>query len=199
MTKIVKQAAFVGLSWAVLSLLGCQTDRPNSTAALKTLSPLPQDDAIQVYFNHSEASEYQEPDRKLTRSGDNLEQLLITTIAAAKTDLKIAVQELRLPRIAQALADRAQAGVKVQVILENQYSTPYSRFTPDQIKTLDKRDRQRYEDNKALIDANQDGILAPEEIQTRDALVMLDQAKISRLDDRTNGSKGSGLIDLLRE
>lgn len=198
MRKIVKQALCFGLGWAVLgsvlSLVGCQTDRSTSIAALKTLPALPQDDAIQVYFNQSEAAQYSEPDRTLTRSGDNLEQLLITTIAAAKTDIKIAVQEFRLPRIAKALADRAQAGVKIQVVLENQYSTPYSRFTPDQIATLDKRERQRYDDSKALMDANNDGILTPEEIQTRDALVILDQAKISLLDDASNGSSGSGLM-----
>lgn len=194
MTKIVKQAGLVALGWTVLSLLGCQNNPSTPIAALKTLPALPQDDAIQVYFNHSEASDYQEPDRALKRSGDDLEQLLITTIATAKTDIKIAVQEFRLPRIAKALADRAQAGVRIQVVLENQYSTPYSRFTPDQVATLDQRERQRYDDNKALIDANQDGILTPEEIQTRDALVMLDQAKISRQDDAANGSKGSGLM-----
>ncbi len=194
MTKIIRQSMGFALGWAILSLIGCQTDRPTPIAEIKTLPALPQDNAIQVYFNQSEASDYQEADRNLTRSGDNFEQILITTIATAKTDIKIAVQEFRLPRIAKALADRAQAGVRIQVVLENQYSTPYSRLTPDQIETLDKRERQRYEDNKALIDANHDGTLTPEEIQTRDALVMLDQAKISRVDDRSDGSKGDGLM-----
>ncbi len=194
MTKIIKQGMSIALGWAIMSLIGCQSDRPTPIAALKTIPALPQDEAIQVYFNHSEASDYQEADRALTRTGDNLEQLLITTIATAKTDIKIAIQEFRLPRIAKALADRAQAGVRIQVVLENQYSTPYSRFTPEEIATLDKRERQRYDDNKALIDANHDGILTPEEIQTRDALVILDQANISRQDDAANGSKGSGLM-----
>jgi phosphatidylserine/phosphatidylglycerophosphate/cardiolipin synthase-like enzyme len=194
MTRIVKQLVLAGLSCAVLSLLGCQNHSSTSIAALKTLPALPQDPNIQAYFNHSEAAEYQEPDRNLKRSGDDLEKILVTAITQAKTDIKIAVQEFRLPRVAKALADRAQAGVTIQVVLENKYSTPYSQFTPDQIETLDKRERQRYDDNKALIDGNHDGTLTPEEIQTRDALVILDQAKIVRQDDAPNGSRGNGLM-----
>ncbi len=187
----------LGLLLLPLLLLGCQGKQlanPDAIVKLNKLPALPQDPEIQAYFNHSEAAEYQERDRSLTRPGDDLEQILIATIATAKTDIQIAVQEFRLPRIAKALADRAQAGVKIQVVLENQYSTPYSTFTASQIETLDSRERQRYEDNKALIDANHDGILTPEEIQTRDALVVLDQAKISRQDDASDGSKGSGLM-----
>jgi phosphatidylserine/phosphatidylglycerophosphate/cardiolipin synthase-like enzyme len=187
----------LGLTLLSLLFCGCQGNgptNPNAIAALKTLPALPQDPTIQAYFNHSEAADYQESDRPLKRSGDDLEKILITAIATAKTDIKIAVQEFRLPRIAKALADRAQAGVTIQVVLENKYSTPYSQLTPDQIETLDKRERQRYEDNKALIDGNRDGTLTPEEIQTRDALVILDQAKISRRDDAPNGSRGSGLM-----
>jgi phosphatidylserine/phosphatidylglycerophosphate/cardiolipin synthase-like enzyme len=187
------------LGWTVLPLLflGCQGNgpvTPEAIAKLKKLPAIPQDSEIQAYFNHSEASEYQETDRTLNRAGDNFEQILITAIIAAKTDIKIAVQEFRLPRIAKALADAAQSGVTIQIILENQYSKPYSTFTPDQIETLDTHYRKRYEENKALIDANHDGILTPEEIKTRDALVMLDQAKISRRDDSQNGSRGSGLM-----
>ena len=168
-------------------LYGCQTAIP-SPAKLDRIPALPQDPLIQTYMNHNEAAEYTERDRSITRSGDNLEQIIIDGINSAQTSIQIAVQEFRLPRIAQALADRSRAGVKVFVIIENQYSTPYSRFTPAQIAALPKRDRQRYDNNKAIIDENKDGTLSPDEIQTRDALVVLDRAQVPRMDDRSGTS-----------
>ena len=185
-----------------LIIVGCQraslTDSPS--AKLTLLPSLPQDQLIQAYFNHSEAAEYLESDRKspkgepIQRAGDNLEQVMIDAIAQAKREIKIAVQEFRLPRIAQALAIAAKNGVKIEVVLENKYSTPYSATSSSQAETLKGRERQRYDDNKAFIDINQDGVLSAEEIQTRDALVVLDNAKISRRDDASDGSKGSGLM-----
>ena len=163
-------------------------------------APLPQDPLIQAYFNHSEAAEYLESDRQspngtpIQRAGDNLEQVLIDAVAQAKTKIQIAVQEFRLPRIAQALAIAAKNGVKVEIILENKYSTPYSAVSSSNTEKLDDRERQRYDDNKALMDANHDGVLSADEIQARDALVVLDNAKISRRDDTSDGSKGSGLM-----
>lgn len=174
----------VGLTVLLTGLYGCQAATP-APAKLDRIPALPQDPLIQTYMNHNEAAEYTELDRPITRSGDNLEQIIIDGINSAQTTLQIAVQEFRLPRIAQALADRARAGVKVSVILENQYSTPYSSFTPAQIAALPKRDRQRYDDNKAIMDANKDGTIDAEEIQTRDALVVLDRAGIFRIDDRS--------------
>ena len=174
----------VGLTVLLTGLYGCQTAIP-APAKLDRIPALPQDPLIQTYMNHNEAAEYTELDRPITRSGDNLEQTIIDGINSAQTTLQIAIQEFRLPRIAQALADRARAGVKVSVILENQYSTPYSSFTPAQISALPKRDRQRYDDNKAIMDANKDGTIDAEEIQTRDALVVLDRAGIFRIDDRS--------------
>ena len=174
----------VSLTVLLTGLYGCQTAIP-APAKLDRIPALPQDPLIQTYMNHNEAAEYTELDRPITRSGDNLEQIIIDGINSAQTTLQIAVQEFRLPRIAQALADRARAGVKVSVILENQYSTPYSSFTPAQISALPKRDRQRYDDNKAIMDANKDGTIDAEEIQTRDALVVLDRAGIFRIDDRS--------------
>jgi phosphatidylserine/phosphatidylglycerophosphate/cardiolipin synthase-like enzyme len=94
-------------------------------------TPLPQDPNIQVFTNQEPTSEYTEPYRKITRSGDNLEQVLIESIAAATSRIDIAVQEFRLPNVAKALRDRAAAGVKIRVILENEYSRPYSAYTND--------------------------------------------------------------------
>ena len=44
--------------------------------------PLPQDQYIQVYFNHNQArnSNYTDPYRQINRPGDNLEQVIIDNI-----------------------------------------------------------------------------------------------------------------------
>lgn len=191
----------MALLTVLFTMAGCQrtslTD--NGSVKLTRLPKLPQDHLIQAYFNHSEAAEYLESDRQskgqpIQRAGDNLEQVMIDAITQAKIEIKIAIQEFRLPRMAQALAIAAKNGIKIEIILENKYSTPYSAIVLSQASTFNDRDRQRYEDNKAFIDTNHDGVLSAEEIQTRDALVILDNAKISRRDDTSDGSKGSGLM-----
>ncbi len=86
------------------------------------LAPLPQDADIQVFFNQSKASVYTEPYREITRYGDDLEQLVIDAIAQATMTVDLAVQELNLPLIAEALVTAQQRGVQVRVILENDYA-----------------------------------------------------------------------------
>ena len=157
-------------------------------------TPLPQDDLLQVYTNHEPSSRYTEPYRKQTRDGDDLEQKIVDAIAAAHSTVDVAVQELRLPKIAAALIERYAAGVKVRVILENTYSRPFSTFTPEEIAQQPDRDRGRYEEFRQLVDRNGDGQLSQEEIAQGDALVMLDRAKIPRLDDTADGSAGSALM-----
>ncbi len=158
------------------------------------LTPLPQEDLIQVYTNHEPASRYTEPYRQQTRDGDDLEQKIVDAIAAAHATVDVAVQELRLPKIAAALVARQAAGVKVRVILENTYSRPFSTFTAAEIAQQPDRDRGRYEEFRQLVDRNSDGQLSQEEIDQGDALVMLDRAKIPRLDDTADGSAGSALM-----
>jgi phosphatidylserine/phosphatidylglycerophosphate/cardiolipin synthase-like enzyme len=191
----------MALLTVLLTMAGCQRTSlmDNGSVKLTRLPTLPQDHLIQAYFNHSEAAEYLESDRQskgqpIHRAGDNLEQVMIDAVAQAKTEIKIAVQEFRLPRMAQALAIAAKNGIKIEIILENKYSLPYSAIPSSQASTLNDRDRQRYDDNRAFIDINHDGVLSAEEIATRDALVVLDNAKISRRDDTSDGSKGSGLM-----
>ena len=180
------------LLFLLLGLAACQ--RGQSEVEPSRPAPLPQEELIQAYTNHEPASSYTEPDRPQTRPGDNLEQVIVETIATAKTSVTIAVQELRLPRIAAALAERQKAGVKVRVILENTYSRPISSFTEAEVDKWPDRDRDRYRESRRLIDQNNDGQVSPEEIATRDALVMLDQAQIPRLDDTADGSAGSNLM-----
>lgn len=173
-----------------LTIAACQRAQPQSDR----LPPLPQDPLVRVYFNHTESNSYVEPYRQQTRSGDDLEQAIVDTITSAKTSVDVAVQELRLPKIAKALADRQKAGVKVRVILENTYSRPWSKFTPDEIAKLSEREKERYNEFRQLVDINRDNQLSPEEINQRDALIILQNAAIPVIDDTADGSKGSGLM-----
>ena len=172
------------------ALIGCQ--QVHSPKMLQ--QPLPQDRFIQVYFNHSQTSKYQEPYRLRTRSGDNLEKQIINVISQANNSIDVAVQELRLPRIAEALVKRHQAGVKVRIILENKYSRPLSSFTSTEIQSLPQREQQRYQDFTKFADIDRNGKLGKDEITQRDALLILKNAKIPVIDDTADGSKGSGLM-----
>lgn len=178
---------------AILLALGLSACQRGYSQPLRP-SPLPQDDLIQVYTNHEPASRYTEPYRKQTRDGDDLEQKIVETIATAHSTIDVAVQELRLPKIAAALAERQSAGVKIRVILENTYSRPFSTFTPEEIAKQPERDRGRYEEFRQLVDRNGDRQLSQDEINQGDALVVLDRAKIPRIDDTADGSAGSALM-----
>lgn len=173
-----------------LLLTACQTAAPEIVRP----APLPQDPLIQVYTNHDPAFSYTEPYRNQTRDGNNLEQIMIDAISRAQATVDVAVQEFRLPGIAQALAKRQDAGVRVRVILENTYSRPYSSFSAAEIAQLPDRERDRYQEAVRLIDLNDDGNLSQEEIDQRDALIILDKARVQRIDDTADGSAGSNLM-----
>jgi len=187
---ISRQRYFLYIFLLIFSLAGCQRVQSSNQRP----APLPQDPLVQVYFNHSESSEYQESYRQQTRLGDDLEKQIADAITHAKSTVDVAVQELRLPKVAQALADRQKAGVKVRIILENTYSRPWSSLTSTEVGKLDKRERERYNESRKFIDINQDNQLSPTEINQRDALIILQNAKIPWLDDRADGSAGSSLM-----
>ncbi|MGD1873928.1 MAG: DUF655 domain-containing protein [Mastigocoleus sp.] len=184
------------------TLFGC-TRVKSSTSVTKAL---PQDPFIQVYFNYSQSSQYQEEYRPRKRYGDNLEQQIINTIIEAKSSVDLAVQELRLPKIAEALVDKHKAGVKVRVILENKYnhswdksdssnnSINHSQKNTNDIHKLSVREKVKYQDWKFFTDVNKDGLISLEELKKKDALVILRNANIPILDDTADGSKGSGLM-----
>ncbi|MEM7713367.1 MAG: DUF655 domain-containing protein [Cyanobacteria bacterium P01_A01_bin.68] len=174
----------------ILPLTSCQQSKSDN----QTLKPLPQDSSIQVYFNHSQTSEYREPYRDKIRKGDNLEQIIIDAINKAESTIDIAVQELRLPLIAQALTNKHQAGIKIRVIIENNYSRPWSDFTSEELVQLTKREQQKYEEFVKFVDINEDGRASHTEINQRDALKIIQNAKIPLIDDTADGSKGSGLM-----
>ncbi|MEH1968983.1 DUF655 domain-containing protein [Nostoc sp.] len=190
MQLISRQRYFLYIFLLIFSITGCQRVQSYNQRP----APLPQDPLVQVYFNHSESSEYKEAYRQQTRLGDDLEKQIVDAITHAKFTVDVAVQELRLPKVAQALVDRQKAGVKVRIILENTYSRPWSSLTSTEVDKLDKREQERYHEFRQFIDINQDNQLSPAEINQRDALMILQNAKIPWLDDRADGSVGSSLM-----
>ncbi len=158
------------------------------------LSQLSQDESIRVYFNHNQAVEFTEPYRAKTRRGDDLGAKIVGAINSAQSSIDVAIQELKLPHIAQALATKALAGVKVRVILENNYSRSLSELTAAEVDALAPREREHYQEFQKLVDIDRNGTLSQAEIAQRDALTILRDAKVSLLDDTADGSKGSGLM-----
>lgn len=170
----------------LIVVIGCSRKPTNIQ-----LKPLPQDNLIQVYFNHNqtEGAEYLEPYRKIKRSGDNLEEIIINEIKSANSSIDLAVQELNLPNLAKALVERKNSGIKVRIIIENTYNIPRS-----QSNLTDDREANNYNEFMALADTNKDGILSETEINDNDALIILKNENIPLIDDTEDGSKGSGLM-----
>lgn len=174
----------------LLTLTGCQQVQSSS----QLLEPLPQDPLIQVYFNNSQSSKYTEAYRQKSRFGDDLEKQIVDTISQAKSTIDIAVQELRLPKVAQILAEKQKSGVKVRLILEHNYSRPWSSFTSAEIANLEKREQERYQDFRKFVDINKDNQITSAEISQRDSLAIVQDAQIPWIDDTADGSKGSRLM-----
>lgn len=185
-------------SWRVtillaLTITACQRVKSGDRRE-ELVEFLPQDPLIQVYFNHSPSSQYLEPYRQQTRRGDDLSGQIVATISQAQSTVDIAVQELRLPKVAQAVAEKHQQGVKVRLILENTYSRPWSSFTTEEVSKFTPRERGRYKNARQFLDINGDNQLSSGEINQRDALVILKNAQVPMIDDRADGSRGSGLM-----
>jgi phosphatidylserine/phosphatidylglycerophosphate/cardiolipin synthase-like enzyme len=81
--------------------------------------------------------------------------------------------------------------VNVNVILENNYSTPWSQ---QHELDLSRHGRQRLKRLKELADRDQNGVVSPEEERESDALLILQNGQIAWIDDTEDGSKGSGLM-----
>jgi phosphatidylserine/phosphatidylglycerophosphate/cardiolipin synthase-like enzyme len=180
--------------WAALALLvgllqGCGNQAGRLVGAKPGDLPLPA--GIQVAFNHREGVQYSSPIHAEHRNGDNLEAFVIQAIEAAEQELLVAVQELSLPAIAQALVRQHRRGVRVKVVLENTYSTPWSE---QHDADLDGHARQRRQLLMELADHNRDGVTSLEEQQAGDAVALLNAAGVPWLDDTADGSKGSGLM-----
>jgi competence ComEA-like helix-hairpin-helix protein len=177
-----------------LTALGFLLVRQRQTVRVQALPALPQHRRIQVYMNQNPAMSYQDPYRQILRPGDDLEQIIVEQILTAQSSVDVAVQELRSPKIAQALRNRNQAGIKVRLILENTYSRPWSSFTPSEVAQFDDRRRERYQDGLALIDHDGNNQISHQESAQFDALQIIQNAGIPWLDDTSDGSAGSGLM-----
>ena len=148
-------------------------------------------EGFDVGFNHRSVSRYRSPLTGEWRNGDNIEQMLIDAIRSAEEEILVAIQELSLPRIAQSLVAASRKGVNVKVILENNYSTPWSQHHE---LDLSRHGRQRLQRLTALADDDQNGVVSPEEARNHDALLILQNGSIPWIDDTEDGSKGSGLM-----
>ncbi len=132
---------------------------------------------IRVAFNHRAEHRYLSPVSHRWRQGDDLEALLLESIRGARHEILVAVQELSLPRVAEALVARRRQGVRVRVVLENTYATPWSEQHP---ADLTPRQRRR----RAQLEALGQG----------DAVAMLRRGGVPLIDDTADGSAGSGLM-----
>ncbi|AFY39223.1 phospholipase D/Transphosphatidylase [[Leptolyngbya] sp. PCC 7376] len=170
-------------------LVGCSSkdQRPDA---------LSQDEFIQVYFNHLEAKgvDYKEPYRDIFRAGDNLEAVLVAEITAATQSIDIAIQEINLPLVAEAIAQKKAEGLNVRVIVENNYRRPWVAIDENELLKFDEQEQRKYQEFVALADDDKDGFLSDEEKEKYDAIAILENAGVPILDDTADGTKGSGLM-----
>ncbi|MEA5421004.1 phospholipase D-like domain-containing protein [Spirulina sp. CCNP1310] len=180
-----------------VTLGGCQQAAPLFQQVLPIApppqrpAPLPQDPQIQVYMNQNlaQGADYRDPYREIERPGDDLEAVILSQINGAKTSIDLAVQELRLPGIAQALVAKQQAGVKVRVVIENSY---HRYWHESDSGSSSSSDFQR--EVLAFVDTDGDGQVSAAELAVRDAIAILRNGRVPLLDDTADGSRGSGLM-----
>lgn len=147
--------------------------------------------SVKAYFNHNPKTSYSEPYRNVTRQGDNLEKVLLEQIQGARKSIFVAVQELRLPLVAQALLQKKAQGVDVRVILEHDYN--FTIMDPRN-ESEGQHEATKLSELKALVDVNRDNIASKQELETRDAVYMLRAGKVPVMDDTSDNSVGSGLM-----
>lgn len=150
--------------------------------------------SVNSYFNHNQNASYTDPYRRISRPGDNLEAVIISEIKKAKDSVFIAIQELRLPLIAQALIDKHNEGVDVRVILENNYNWDVRNPKKPSGEGEDDYEVSRSQELIALVDINKNGRIERSEQEQRDAVYMLRKAKIHVIDDSFGSTAGSALM-----
>lgn len=165
-----------------------------ATAQEPSTSPLPQHPQIQVAFNYNRASSYTDSYKQVNRPGDNLEKIVLEQIASAKQSIDLAVEEISLPTIAQALVEKHKAGVKVRWITEDDYVEPWGSITLEQSLDLSEGDQEIWAEFDGLIDADNDGELSEEEVAEREIYTLFNNNGVPWIDDTADGSKGSGLM-----
>lgn len=163
---------------ALLSLTmlgGCSSVPVSRSGGAGADLPLPA--GIRVAFNQRSDRRYHSPVSGQWRQGDDLEALLLEAIGQARSEVLVAVQELSLASVARALVERQQRGVRVRVVLENLYSSPWSEQHP---ADLEPHQRRRAAQLQALGQG--------------DAVAILRRGGIPVIDDTADGSAGTGLM-----
>ena len=120
------------LGWMAAVLLCSGCSQAGSVVG-KAPPDLTRPHQIDVVFNHNARSRYRSPLTGDWRNGDDMEAWLIEAIDGATEEVLVAVQELSLPRVAQALIAAKHRGVLVQVILENNYRQAWSGQRPSRL------------------------------------------------------------------
>ena len=123
------------LGWVPAAVVssGCsQAGSVVGTAPAQLAMPKP----IDVVFNHDTRSRYRSPLTEEWRNGDHMKASLIETIDGATEEVLVAVQELSLPRIAQALIAAQQRGIRVAVVMKNNYRQAWSEQRQAQTRRL---------------------------------------------------------------
>ncbi|MBM5828817.1 MAG: phospholipase, partial [Cyanobacteria bacterium M_surface_7_m2_040] len=155
-------------------LAGCSAQAGIEGQANK---PLPLPAGIEIAFNHRSGGRYRSPINGEWRRGDDLEAFVLESIEGAQHQVLVAVQELSLPRVADALMRKHRQGLDVRVVLENTYSRPWSlQHDADLSPHLRRRNQQL------------------RQLGWGDAVLMLQRAGVPMLDDTADGSAGSGLM-----
>lgn len=160
------------------TLAGCAPGQARIEGAPPQDLPLPS--GITVAFNQGGWHRYRSPISGRWRRGDDLEAMILKAIAEARQEILVAVQELSLPKVASALVEAHRRGVRVQVVLEDTYSTAWSRLSAI--------------DRAALAPHQQHRIAQLEALGQGDAVALLQHGGVPLLDDKADGSKGSGLM-----
>ncbi len=151
--KIVRLITIDRFLILLFTLMGCSLFINSCGSNSQKISSLPQDSQIQVYFNHNQAVDrkYQESYRNLERNGDDLEAVIIEQINSATTSIDIAVQELNLSKIARSIIQQKNKGIRVRIVLENNYNIPTDKLPDKHGLTLLKQN------NIPIIDDTEDG------------------------------------------
>ena len=174
MANLSPRHPFAWASLVALALAGCSAD---AQLLGQSARPKPLPKGIELAFNHAETSRYRSPINGQWRQGDDLEAFVLASIQSARREILVAVQELSLPKLAEALAAKHREGLTVKVVLENTYSSPWSEEHP---ADLAPHQRTRHEQLKALA--------------WGDAVAILQRAGVPLIDDTADGSAGSGLM-----
>ncbi|MCB9092804.1 MAG: competence protein ComE [Halobacteriovoraceae bacterium] len=140
------------------------------------------------HFNHDSTKSYIDPYRGFERIGDNLEEVLIKNINKAKVSVDVAVQELNLELLAKSLVEAKKRGVRVRVMLEDQYNTSFALMSNAEIDRLDEHMQAKAREQKQFVDENGNGRVTKAEAADRDALTILKNGGVQVKDDQKGPS-----------